>query len=145
VEPKLTLERLKALTEPFEPNAHKERKLPGGGRWLFVPWQAIRTRIHKVDPDWSCSYTDPIVCGNHTVIRCQLTIFGVTRERVGNSEAYPDKKGYGTPIEIACADAFKNAAENFGIAAYLDNQAFTIDYLHKKGDNRPFKFASEAK
>ena len=136
-------EQIKALIQPFLPAEHKERKLPGGGRWLFVPWQTIRTRIHKCDPSWTVTYSDPIICGDCTVIRCQLTIHCITREGVGNSIAYPDKKGYGTPVEIACADAFKNAAENFGIAAYLDNQEYTIKLLQKHGDNRAFKYANE--
>lgn len=49
----------------------------------------------------------------------------------------------GTPIERATADAFKNAAEAFGIARYLDDQVKTVNLLHKQGDGRAYKFAKE--
>jgi hypothetical protein len=50
---------------------------------------------------------------------------------------------FGSPIEKATADALKNAAEMFGVGAYLDNQQFVIKYLHSKGDGRGVKFAQE--
>lgn len=65
-------------------------------------------------------------------------ICNVQREGVGNSEA---TKGYGTPVERATADAFKNAAESFGVGAYLDNQEFVVKHLQSKGDGRGFQFA----
>jgi len=131
----------------FPPNAHKERALPGGGKWFFIPWQTIRDRLDEIYPDWTATYSDPIVAADYLVIRCRLTIAGVTREGVGNDQAYPDKKTYGTPVERAIADAFKNAAEQFGIAAYLDEQTGDrqkfIQYMRKGGDNRAFVAASQ--
>ncbi len=137
----------KQLRAWFPPEQHEERKLPGGGKWFFVPWQFIRDRFDEICPDdWEVKYSDPIVTargeeegtGNGlVVIRCVLTVCGVTREGVGNSDndVYLDVtesygkvkkekkyKGYGTPVERATADAFKNAAENFGVCAYLDAQ-----------------------
>ena len=137
------------LTRPFEAAEHKERKLPGGGTWWFIPWQTIRDRLNEVCPeDWTAEYSDPVVAAEHVVIRCTLTICGVARTGVGNDKAYPDKQTYGTPIERAVADAFKAAAEAFNIAAYLDDQSqgkreFTIRYLQSKGDGRGLKAAAE--
>jgi hypothetical protein len=131
---------LTALKQPFSAGDHKERQLPGGGRWFFLPWQKIRERLDQVCPDWSCTYSHPVVAGDYVVIRCQLTICGITREGVGNDHAYPDKQTYGTPIERATADAFKSAAEQFGVGAYLDNQQFVIKHLQSQGDGRGVQF-----
>lgn len=142
------------LREPFPPNAHKERKLPGGGRWFYIPWQTIRDRLEELFPlDWTATYSDPVVVGDYTVIRCQLTILrsqgGITREGVGNDKAYPElndqgkAKTIGTPPERARADAFKAAAEEFGIGSYLDDQQFVIRHMQGKGDGRAAKFALE--
>lgn len=101
---------------------------------MFVSWQKIRDRLEEVLPlDWKVEFSDPVVAGDYTVICCRLTILlsqggGITREGVGNDKACPElndnckAKTIGTPIERATADAFKNAAEQFGIAAYLDDK-----------------------
>lgn len=149
-------EILRELKKPFPTEAHKDRPLPGSGRWLYVPWQAIRDRLDELFPlDWSASYSDPVVVGDYMVIRCKLTILiskgGITREGVGNDKAYPEvndkgkSKTIGTPPERARADAFRSAAEEFGIAAYLDDQAFVARYLNSKGDGRGVKYAQENK
>lgn len=130
-------EILVELKKPFPSADHKERKLPGGGKWFFIPWQRIRERLDEVYPGWSASYSDPVLCEGVVVVRCRLTIGNVTREGVGNSET---DKGYGTPVERATADAFKNAAEAFGVGAYLDDQMFVIKHLQSKGDGRGVKF-----
>lgn len=49
----------------------------------------------------------------------------------------------GTPIERATADAFKNAAEAFGVARYLDDQKLTASLMQKQGDLRAYKYAKE--
>jgi len=142
------------LKEPFAVAEHKERKLPGGGRWFYISWQTIRDRLEELFPlDWTATYSDPVVVGDYTVIRCQLTILlsqgGITREGVGNDKAYPElnqqgkAKTIGTPPERARADAFKNAAEEFGLGAYLDDQKFVIRYMQTAGDSRAYKFAKE--
>jgi len=142
------------LKEPFPIAEHKERKLPGGGRWFYIAWQTIRDRLEELFPlDWTATYSDPVVVGDYTVIRCQLTILlsqgGITREGVGNDKAYPELnqqgkvKTIGTPPERARADAFKNAAEEFGVGAYLDDQKFVIRYMQTAGDSRAYKFAKE--
>ncbi len=142
------------LKEPFPVAEHKERKLPGGGRWFYIPWQTIRDRLEELFPlDWRTTYSDPVVVGDYTVIRCQLTILlsqgGITREGIGNDKAFPELnqqgkvKTIGTPPERARADAFKNAAEEFGIGAYLDDQKFVIRHMQTLGDSRAYKFAKE--
>jgi hypothetical protein len=142
------LEILKTLKAPFPPEDHKKRSLPGGGRWFFIPWQKIKERLDAVCPEWGCSFSDPVIAGELVVIRCRITIASVTREGVGNSDAMGDRTSgggykFGSPIEKATADALKNAAEMFGVGAYLDDQQFVVKYLHSKGDYRGVKFAQE--
>lgn len=137
----MTPETLDKLKAPFLPAEHRDRILPGGGKWFFIPWQRIRKRLNEVCPDWSVSYSDPILAAEFIVVRCQLTIEGITREGVGNDKAYPDKKTYGTPIERAIADAFKNAAEQFGVGAYLDNQDYVVKLMQKAGDGRAYAYS----
>lgn len=149
-----TQDLITCLKEPFPVADHKERKLPGGGRWFYIPWQTIRDRLEELFPlDWTVSYSDPVIAGDYTVIRCQLTVLlsqgGITREGVGNDKAFPElnqqgkTKTIGTPPERARADAFKNAAEEFGIGAYLDDQKFVIRHMQTLGDSRAYKFAKE--
>jgi len=149
-----TQDLIARLKEPFAVTEHKERKLPGGGRWFYIPWETIRDRLEALFPlDWTATYSDPVVVGDYTVIRCQLTILlsqgGITREGVGNDKAFPElnqqgkSKTIGTPPERARADAFKGAAEEFGIGAYLDDQKFVIRHMQTVGDSRAYKFAKE--
>jgi hypothetical protein len=132
----------------FPPEAHKERDLPGGGSWWFVPWQAIRDRLDEVCPDsWEVRYGEPQYLGDFCYVSCTLTLCGVSRQGVGSAEIQLlSSKGRnmarGNPIERAVADAFKNAAEQFGIAAYLDEQADTktkqnfARYMHRAGNSK---------
>ncbi len=138
-------EILKRLKEPFAPEDHQERVLPGSGKWFFISWQKIRERLDDVCPDWEVDYSEPVYIDAYCTIRCTLTIAGIKRSAPGNGEI---KNKRGTPIENATADAFKNAAEAFGVARYLDEQSkeareFTIRYLHSKGDGRAKKNAIE--
>jgi hypothetical protein len=133
---KITLAKLR---EPFPPEAHVERPLPGGGKWFYVPWQQIRERIEEVSPDHELEFYPPEFVDAYCAVRCKLVICGVSRIAIGNAE---NKGGMrGNAIERAVADAYKNAAEAFGVCAYLDDQSkekrlWTAQYLHDKGDNR---------
>ena len=142
------VEILAALKQPFKPEQHIERKLPGGGRWFFIPWQDIRERLDEVYPQWSCVWSEPCYIGDYCHISCTITIAGVSRQAPGNAPIQlisneGKDMARGTPIERATADAFKNAAEAFGIARYLDDQVKTVNLLHKQGDGRAYKFAKE--
>lgn len=143
-----TLTQLKAW---FPPEAHKERELPGGSKWFFVPWQLIRDRFDEVCPDWQVSYSTPVYLGDYCTITCTITIQGIAKQGVGNAEiALLSSSGKnmarGTPIERATADAFKNAAEAWGVARYLDDQtdpntkADFIRYMQRSGDGRAAAF-----
>ena len=142
-----------ALKEPFPPEDHTERDLPGGSKWFFVSWQKIRERLDEVCPDWQVEYSTPVYLDKYCVVSCKLIICGITREALGNAEIeLLSKSGRdmsrGSSIERAIADSFKNAAEAFGVAAYLDEQSkdkreFLLRYLHSKGDSRGLQFARD--
>jgi hypothetical protein len=137
----MNLDTIQSLKAHFPPESHKERELPGGKRWTYIPWQQVRERLDQACPDWTCEYSDPIrLPDGETVIRCKLTIEDCTREGMGVSPpiALNDsgrRKGIGSPVEVAVADAFKNAAEQFGVGAYLDDQKELIRYL--KSQTKP--------
>jgi hypothetical protein len=120
-------EILPQLTAKFEPAEHKKRRLPGGGQWYYIPWQTIRKRLNTVCPeDWSDTYSDITFSNGYCICICTLTICGVWHQGVGSTpietlNAEGKDTSYGDPIERA-ADAFKVAAEQFGIADYLDAQ-----------------------
>jgi hypothetical protein len=142
-----TIEQLK---QPFAAEDHRERELPGGGKWMFIPWQKIRDRLDQVCPDWQVAYGLPTYLDKYCCIACTLTIEGVSRQAYGNAEIeLLSRNGKdmsrGTPIERAIADAFKNAAEQFGIGAYLDNQEFVVRYLNSQGDYRGYANSARRK
>lgn len=137
------------LTAWFPPECHKDRDLPGGGTWWYVPWQLIRDRLNEVCPDdWSVRYDKPEFIGNLCYVHCYLTICGIERvgvgstpiEQISNSGKKMDR---GNAIERAIADGFKNACESFGICAYLDEQsdkqtkANFARYMQQAGYGKP--------
>jgi hypothetical protein len=139
---------IEELKKPFKPHQHEERKIPGGGRWLYVPWQHIRERLDEVYPQWSCTWGNPYYLDDYCFVKCEITIAGISREAIGNAPIQlisneGKNMARGTPIERAIADAFKNAAENFGVARYLDDQKLTAALLQKQGDLRAYKYAKE--
>jgi hypothetical protein len=122
-------EILPKLQERFPIEHHRERKLPGGGDWYYVPWQFIRDRLNVVCPgQWSIDYEAPQFLDKYCYVKVSLTICGWTQHSIGNApiellSSSGKDMSRGNPIERAIADGFKNAAETFGIAAYLDEQA----------------------
>jgi hypothetical protein len=135
----------------FPPEAHKERDLPGGGKWFYLSWQTIRERLDDICPDWQVSYSQPTYVGDYCTITCTLTIAGISRQGIGNAEimllsSTGKNMARGTPIERATADAFKNAAEAFGVGRYLDEQADPktkadfVRYMQHSGDGRAADF-----
>lgn len=144
-------EIIEALKAWFPPEAHKERDLPGGGRWLYIPWQLIRERFDEVCPDWQVSYSAPEYLGDYCAVRCTITIQGIAKQGIGNAEimllsSSGKNMARGTPIERATADALKNAAEVWGVGRYLDEQtdpktkADFIRYMQRSGDGRAATF-----
>lgn len=136
------------LKKPFLPSQHREREIRGGGRWFFVPWQDIRDRLDEVCPEWQVSYSQPGYLGDYCHITCTITIMGISRSAPGNAEiqlvsSRGKDMARGTPIERAIADAFKNAAEAWGVGRYLDNQEFVVNYMQSKGDGRAYKYWHE--
>jgi hypothetical protein len=137
-------EIINQLKQPFPAEDHEIRDLPGGKQWVYVKWQKIRARLNVVYPEWQISYSEPEYLGDYCHIRCSITIAGITRQSLGNAKIAElsnsgKEMGRGTPIERAIADAFKNAAESFGVGAYLDDQEYVIRYLKSQGDNRGIK------
>lgn len=140
-------EILPQLQAWFPAEAHKERDLPGGGTWWYVPWQTIRERLNQVCPDdWSVAYDDPKFLDKYCYVTCTLMICGVSRQAIGSApiELISNKgkdMARGNAIERAVADAFKNACEQFQIAAYLDEQtsdrASFARYMHRNGNSKP--------
>ena len=143
---------LPQLTAWFPSEAHKDRKLPGGGKWFYLPHQAIRDRLNEICPaDWNEELKGPFLSGNETVMICRLTICGVTREGIADNKTFPElnddgkEKIIGSPVINAARHAFRDAAEQFGIGAYLDDQKKNRDrfvkYMQKQHDGRAYKAA----
>lgn len=144
----LTPEIIAQLKKPFTPEQHKDRALKGGGTWLYIPWQVIRDRVSEVDPNYSQEFGSPQYLDKFCYVSCTLTICGVSRQAIGNAEiellsSTGKNMERGNCIERAIADAFKNAAESFGIAAYLDDQDAVIRTLSKAGDSRAYRYAKD--
>jgi hypothetical protein len=136
------------LKQPFPAVDHEIRDLPGGKQWVYIKWQKVRARLNSVYPQWQVSYSDPNYVDEYCYVRCKLTIAGISREAVGNAKIQllsraGNDMSRGTPIERAIADAFKNAAESFGVGAYLDDQQFVLRHLKKENDGRWYKLAKQ--
>jgi hypothetical protein len=144
----LTPEIITQLKKPFTPEQHKDRALKGGGTWFYIPWQLIRDRVEEVDPNYETEYGEPKHLDKYCWVTCTLIIHEVSRQAIGNAEiellsSTGKNMERGNCIERAIADAFKNAAEAFGIAAYLDDQEAVIRILSGKGDQRAYKYAKD--
>jgi len=111
---------LKKKLKDFLPTTHHEiRDLPGGGTYAYISWQKVRAFLDDLC-DFHIEFSDPITVENICCVRCTIVIEGVARQGMGVCDT--TKKGIrGTFIESAIADSFKNAAEQFGVGAYLDN------------------------
>ena len=127
---KLTLDDIKKELFAWFPRvAHKKRGLPGGGTHFFLPHQAICDRLNDICfSDWTEEYSDPVVTGKITTVRCTLTICGVSRVGVADNKTEPElneegkEKIIGSVVINTSRAAFKNAAERFGIGTYLNHQ-----------------------
>ena len=142
-------EILPQLSAKFPVEDHKERQLPGGaGTWYYIPWGTIRRRLNDLIPDeWSVTFDDPQFIGQLCYVKCTLTICGVSRQGIGavpveivSSSGKNAERG--NAVERGIAEAFKNAAEYFDIATYLDEQADPktkadfVRYMQRSGNGK---------
>lgn len=140
-------EIIRKLEEPFPAEDHKERPLKGGDRWFYIPWQKIRERLDQVCV-WQDFYSDFTYSpdGQRCIVTCTIEIGGYKRQGIGSvplvelSNAGKDCSR-GEPEQRAVAAAFKAAAEQWGVARYLDDQAFVTRHLRKYHDGRPVAYA----
>lgn len=149
--------QIEELRKWFPAEDHDKRKLPGGSEWWFIPWQKIRQRFDDAfGGSWSDEYSDPYYLldptGNHEkslcVVKCTIRIGDRSRQGVGQAplvivSSSGKDASRGTPVERAIADAFKVAAESWGVARYLDDQtdnkkkAAFFRYLTAHGNSKP--------
>ncbi|WP_062297226.1 Rad52/Rad22 family DNA repair protein [Nostoc piscinale] len=137
------------LKKPFPPSFHQIRELPGKGYWAFVPHQVIRQRLDEVAPEWLSDFSSVEVLGSDAVCRCAITILGIRKEAIGSVPlvAATNKDGKdvsrGSAADRVSAEAFKNAAEAWGVGVYLDDQAFVATYLSKNAEELSDKVKNE--
>ncbi|MCG9891078.1 MAG: hypothetical protein MH252_08385 [Thermosynechococcaceae cyanobacterium MS004] len=117
---------------------HHQRRLPGGGTYIFVPWRNLCDHFHAHCPSWQVAWGTPVFVDAYCVVDCTITIDGVQRSAIGNAiiemlSADGKDMSRGTPIERAAADAFRNAAELWGVGAYLRDQGETRRWLAGQG------------
>lgn len=114
-----------ALAEPFAPSDHKTKK-QGGQEITFVDVHRYKERLNAtVGPHgWSNTLRlEPI--GGKLIATVALTVLGVTKENVGDEVEVPElnergnEKIIGGPATNSYAQAFKRAASDFGLGAYL--------------------------
>ncbi|NEQ26420.1 MAG: hypothetical protein F6K28_46795 [Microcoleus sp. SIO2G3] len=80
---------------------------------------------------------------------CRLTVCGVTRTGIGDKSNEPSP--YGTAAQRAFRKAFVDAAEQFGIGAYLDEQTSEktkrnfIRYMQTSGNGKAAVFYQDAR
>lgn len=122
------------LKKPLAPELHQIRDLPGGGKWVYISWQTMRERLDQVCPDWTLDYSEITTIENHAFCRCGLTILDVRKEAFGNviisvKSAQGKEMTRGSFGDRVTAEAFKNAAEQWGLGRYIDDQFGTIRYL----------------
>lgn len=122
------------LKKPLDPELHQIRDLPGGGKWVYLSWQVMRERLDQVCPDWTLDYSEITTIENHAFCRCGLTILDVRKEAFGNvtisvKSAQGKEITRGSFGDRVTAEAFKNAAEQWGIGRYIDDQVGTVRYL----------------
>lgn len=133
------VELLPQLREKLPPEYHGIRKLPGGDKWVFIPWRNLVAFLNDTCMgEWEVQYTDPVFIEpvrtdytflkSYCTIRCGLTIGGITRWAPGTAPLEMISRdgndmAQGDPVERATADAFRSACELFEIGCYLHRQS----------------------
>ncbi len=109
---------IQALTEPFHPlfvEWKPQATTKDGTRALAAAYVDARHYQHRLDtlaPGWETEYE--FIKPDGSLVKCRLTINGVTREEVGESD--PDENNTATS---AVAQSFKRACAAFGLGRYL--------------------------
>ena len=117
------------LAEPFPAACHKTKR-QGGSEITFVDVHRYKERLNAlVGPHgWSATLRlEPI--GGKLVATVALAILGVAKENVGDEVEVPElnergnEKIIGGPATNSYAQAFKRACSDFGLGAYLYDEA----------------------
>lgn len=125
---------LKTLRQHLPPDSHHQRRLPGGNSYIFIPWRKLCDHFSLHVPTWEVAWGTPAFVDKYCVVDCTITIAGIRRSAIGNAlvenlNSDGKETSRGTPIERAAADAFRNAAELWGVGAYLRDQSETRRWL----------------
>lgn len=130
-------EVLPLLREKLPPTYHGNRKLPGGGRWVYIPWRNLVRFLDDTCPEeWGGHWGTPLVMepvGEYLkdqrimTVPYTLSICGVSRQALGSApmqilSSTGKDAAQGDPLERAQADAFRSACEMFEIGHYLHKQ-----------------------
>lgn len=123
------------LRQPFPPECHGIRELPGRGYWAFVPHHDYRERLDEVCPEWESSYSPIEQVAADVVCKCTITILGIRKEAIGSVPLVAAEKNgkdvsRGSAADRLAAEAFKNACEAWGVGRYLDDQGTVANYLN---------------
>ena len=108
----------KILSQPFNPMfvQWKPQTISKDGNKAlavaFVDPRHYQHRLDEVDPAWSVEYT--FIKPDGSLIKCSLTVGGVTREEIGESDVKDDNTA-----ASALAMSFKRACAAFGLGRYL--------------------------
>lgn len=123
-------DQLHILRAPFAPEAVKwrvDQKTPDAARNVrclcYIDSRLAKERCTEADPFWYAEYDfigrspgDPIGVREYAVTRCDLTINALTRSGFGQLGS---QKMDGKAAKSVVSDAFKRAAVEFHIGAYL--------------------------
>ncbi len=137
------------LRDFFPPEMHQIRQIKGGGYWVFLPHQAIRDRLDEVVPEWEISYSPIEMVGADVSVRCTIVILKVMKQSIGSvplvaaTNRQGDDVSRGSATDRVRAEAFKNAAEEWGVGRYLDDQAAVFSYLNSNATSLPKKTRAE--
>ncbi len=109
---------IKALTEPFHPmfvEWKPQATTKDGSKALAAAYVDARHYQHRLDalaPGWETEYQ--FIKPDGSLVKCRLTLNGVTREEVGESDPGEDNTA-----TSAVAQSFKRACAAFGLGRYL--------------------------
>lgn len=113
----MSKELLEALSEPFPPEAIKQRTIPGGGRVDYVEGHSVINKINAVTNGvWDFRIVALEWRDTMLLATVEMTIPGLgTRQHIGVQEA----KGGGDIVKGAVTDALKKTATLFGVGLHL--------------------------